>query len=67
MTTKSPCAAGRSTVSSRPERSRSRSISASIASSAASGSRLPTSSPLYSPSVASGRTPISIANVSGSP
>ena len=67
MTTKSPSPAARSTVSSRPERSRSRSTSASTASSEAPGSRLPTSRPLYSPSVAVGRTPISIENVSGWP
>ena len=67
MTTKSPSAAGRSTVSSRPARSRSCSICSSICSSAAAGSRLPTSSPLYSPSSARGRTPISIENVSGWP
>ena len=67
MTTKSPRWAARSTVSSRPERSRRRSISASTASSSAAGSRRPTSSPLYSPSFAFGRTPISIENFSGSP
>ena len=67
MTMKSPRWAARSTVSSRPERSRRRSISASTASSSAAGSRRPTSSPLYSPSFAFGRTPISIENFSGSP
>ena len=46
MTTKSPLAAARSTVSSRPERSRSRWISSSTASSGTVGSRLPTSSAL---------------------
>ena len=54
MTTKSPVAAGRSTVSSLAMRSRSCSISLSIASSGTSGSRLPTSRPSYLPSVAVG-------------
>src|SRR5215211_4600783 len=67
MTTKSPWAAARWTVSSLPARSRSCSISASTCSSEAAGSRLPTSRPLYSPSRACGRTPISIENVSGWP
>ena len=67
MTTKSPSAAGRSTVSSRPERSRSCSTSASIASSDGPGSAFSTVRPLYSPSVASGRTPISIEKFSGWP
>ena len=61
MTTKSPRPAGRSTVSSLAERSRSAlELLASIASSGTSGSRRPTSRPLYSPSSAFGRTPISI-------
>ena len=49
----------------RPYRSRSRSSSSSTCLSSARGSRLPTSSPLYVPSVAAGRTPTSIENWSG--
>ena len=60
-------APGASTVSSLAARSRRRSTSSAIASSETSGSRLPTSRPLYSPSSAFGRTPISIENFSGSP
>ena len=67
MTTKSPRWAWRSTGSSFAARSRSRSTSSATASSETSASRLPTSSPLYSPSSAFGRTPISIENFSGSP
>ena len=68
MTTKSPSsAAAPSAVSRRALRSRSASSSASTAASSAPASRLPTSTPLYSPSVAVGRTPISMVKVSGWP
>ena len=63
----SPSAAARSTGSSLAKPSRIRSISRSTMSSGTSGSARPTSRPLYSPSVASGRTPISNLKPSGSP
>ena len=58
-----PSAAARSTGCSEAKLSRIRSISSSTAPRATSGSALPTSRPLYSPSLAVGRTPTSIVKL----